>query len=165
MRGRSMSFTPLIDEPSSKIRRRSMVCEAGNAASVFLRSVIDACIFRSGISISALTPPLPGWPGRAGAADQTTVPMVTAGFCASAAVATSIAARAVTGSTAATVGAGLLGAGAAEGLGVAGAAVADVEDGVGDGAGVDGDGVGVDGVSEGAAAGAAPTRSMIFCPF
>src|SRR5271163_2928634 len=124
-----MSFTPLMDEPSSKISRRSMVCEAGNAVSVFLRSVIDACIFRSGISISALTPPLPGWPGRAGAADQTTVPMVTAGFCASAAVATSIAARAVTGSTAATVeaapaAAATLGAGAAVGLAVgAGTAV------------------------------------------
>src|SRR5271163_1852254 len=126
MRGRSMSFTPLMGEPSSKIRRRSMVCEAGNAASVFLRSVIDACIFRSGISISALTPPLPGWPGRAGAADQTTVPMVTAGFCASAAVATSIAARAVTGSAAVTVEAApaALDAGAAVGLAVvAGAAV------------------------------------------
>src|ERR1700722_2972992 len=132
MRGRSMSFTPLMDEPSSKIRRRSMVCEAGNAASVFLRSVIDACIFRSGISISALTPPLPGWPGRAGAGDQTTVPIVTAGFCASEAVATSIAARAVTGSPAATVeaapaapaAAATLGAGAAVGLAVgAGTAV------------------------------------------
>src|ERR1700677_916941 len=92
--------------------------------------------------------------------------MVTVGFCASAAVATSMAARAVTGSTAATVGAGLLGAGAAEGLGVgvAGAAAVGVEDGDGDGAGV-GVGVGVDGASEGAAAGTPPTRSTIFCPF
>src|SRR5271167_2580992 len=129
---------PLMSAPSAKVTRRSIVCEAGRLGSAFLRIVMTACIFKSGMSASALTPSVAGWPGRAGISVHTTEPRLTAGgFCWSLPTATSIAARADTGRPGVAAGAG-----AADGVAVGVGAAADTELSgvglpVGDGAGAD----------------------------
>ena len=70
-----------------------MVCVACNVGSVFFRKVIVACILRSGMSASAFTATVAGWPGAGGRTDHTVDPRLTTGFCGLSAEATSIAAR------------------------------------------------------------------------
>ena len=84
---------PVIGAPSAKENFRSIVCVACRVGSVFLRKVIVACILRSGMSASAFTATVAGWPGAAGINDHTVEPRLTTGFCGLSAEATSIAAR------------------------------------------------------------------------
>ena len=69
------------------------MCVACSVGSVFFLKVMVACILRSGMSASALTPTVAGWFGAGGISDHTVEPKLTIGFCGLSAEATSIAAR------------------------------------------------------------------------
>ena len=76
---------------------RSIVCVAWSVASVFFLKVIVACILRSGMSASAFTATVAGWPGAGGISVQTVEPRLTTGFCGLSAEAMSMLALAAVG--------------------------------------------------------------------
>ena len=95
--GRPTSLKPVIGAPSAKENLRSIVCVACSVGSVFFLKVIVACILRSGMSASAFTATVAGWPGAGGISDQTVEPKLTTGFCGLSAEAMSMLALASVG--------------------------------------------------------------------
>jgi hypothetical protein len=91
--GRPTSLKPVIGAPSAKENLRSIVCVACSVGSVFFLKVMLACILRSGISASAFTAAVAGWPWTSSMSDQVVEPKLTTGRCGSPGGATSIAAR------------------------------------------------------------------------